>query len=55
MSKDNKENKIRRAQIAKEANDEYVERKTKYAPEIPKYMKATKINLEGDTFKGVCY
>jgi hypothetical protein len=55
MSKENKDNKPKRDLIAREAETEYLARKKRYAPEIPKYMKATLIELEGDTFKGICY
>lgn len=51
MTKDTKEVAQRRAVLKKTIVDEYLARKEKYPKEIPKYVKATKVNLDLNTFR----
>ncbi len=51
MTKETKEVAQRRATMKKTIVDEYVTRKAKYPKEIPKYVKATRVNLDVNTFR----
>jgi hypothetical protein len=50
MQKENKEIKARRETIAKQIEEDYIARKKKYPKEIPKFAKATRINLDLSTY-----
>ena len=51
MTKETKEVAARRSVMKKSIVDEYRGRKAKYPKEIPKYVKATKVNLDVNTFR----
>ena len=51
MTKETKEVGQRRTIMKKAIVDEYVARKAKYPKEIPKYVKATRVNLDVNTFR----
>jgi len=51
MQKENKELKAKRKQMLTQAETEYVAKKKKYTKDIPKYLKATKIDLDQMTFR----
>ena len=53
MCKESKDVKLRRDAMKKAINEEYVMRKKKYPKEIPKYMKASKIELDSNTFRNI--
>jgi hypothetical protein len=53
MEKKNKEIKARRDAITEKIEAEYLARKKTYPREIPKFAKATKINLNADTYKQI--
>jgi len=46
MSKDNKEMKAKREVIAKKIENDYIARKKKYPAELPKYLFATRLDLD---------
>lgn len=53
MSKDNKEMKAKRDVIAKQIEADYQARKKKYPAEIPKYLFATRLDLDKNTFRNI--
>jgi hypothetical protein len=53
MSKDNKEMKAKREVIAKKIENDYIARKKKYPAELPKYLFATRLDLDQNTFKSI--
>jgi hypothetical protein len=53
MEKKNKEIKARRDAITKKIEAEYLARKNTYTREIPKFAKATRINLNAATYSQI--
>ena len=53
MGKENKELKAKREVMRVATEADYTARKEKYPTEIPKYIKATKIDLNSETFKKI--
>jgi hypothetical protein len=53
MSKDNKEMKAKREVIAKKIEADYQARKKKYPAEVPKYLFATRMDLDQNTYKNL--
>jgi len=51
MTKETKEVGVRRKTLIKTINEEYRARKKKYPEEIPKYVKATNVDLNINTFR----
>ena len=51
MPKESKENKARREATLKKIDEDYKARKKRYPREIPKFVKATKIDLEVPTYR----
>ena len=53
MSKDNKEMKQQREVFAKTIETDYLARKKKYPAELPKYLFATRLDLDQNTFRNI--
>jgi hypothetical protein len=53
LSKDNKEMKAKREVIAKTIETDYVARKKKYPAELPKYLFATRMDLDQNTYRNL--
>ena len=53
LSKDNKEMKAKREVIAKTIETDYVARKKKYPTELPKYLFATRMDLDQNTYRNL--
>jgi septal ring factor EnvC (AmiA/AmiB activator) len=53
MSKDNKEMKAKREVVAKQIETDYQARKKKYPAELPKYLFATRLDLDIITYRNI--
>ncbi len=53
MAKENKELKLKRKQMLQKIENDYLAKKKKYPAEIPKYAKATNLDLDSKTYKAI--
>jgi hypothetical protein len=53
LSKDNKEMKSKREVLAKSIETDYQARKKKYPAELPKYLFATRMDLDQNTYRNL--
>jgi hypothetical protein len=53
LSKDNKEMKAKREVLAKSIETDYTARKKKYPAELPKYLFATRMDLDQNTYRNL--